>query len=160
MTDADPQDSNGASPGAGQQIPRDAGIDEDQAHPGAYTADGQQQNPIGAILASPRQEPAGDPAASPAPNLTYFYAAIAAVFGILVGFAFAAYAWHPAGRTAPYDLGSVIYSADGLKGHLVVDWDNKLRYRLVVEPGGPAQHAGFSLVAGGPPRPLDRKSVV
>jgi hypothetical protein len=153
MTDADPQESYGATSGAGQQAPQGEKKDEDQTDPGAQTADAEQQNPIGAIADSPQQDPTVEPS-KPAGNPTYVYAAIGAGLGILVGVAFAAIVWGPAGSHAPFDLGSVVSYADGLKGHLIINWGKKLKYSLVVEPSDPGKHAEFSFAASSPPRPL------
>ncbi|MGA2166679.1 MAG: hypothetical protein ABSG62_00615 [Terracidiphilus sp.] len=153
MTDEDPQEPYGATSGAGQQAPQGEKKDEDQTDPGAQTADAEQQNPIGAIADSPQQGSAVEPS-KPAANPTYVYAAIGAGLGILVGVAFAAVAWGPAGSHAPFDLGSVVSYADGLKGHLILNWGKKLKYHLVVEPSDPGKHAEFSLAASSPPRPL------
>jgi hypothetical protein len=54
-----------------------------------------------------------------------------------------------AGLTSPpegrYDLDSVNSSAAGLKGHLYLQWDKKLEYRLAIEPSDAGQQAGFAL---------------
>ena len=57
----------------------------------------------------------------------------------------------PNGR---YDLGSVTSSAAGLKGHLFIEWDKKLNYRLTIEPGDPDRQAAFALAVAHSPRPL------
>ncbi len=57
----------------------------------------------------------------------------------------------PNGR---YDLGSVTSSAAGLKGHLYIEWDKKLNYRLTIEPGDPDRQAAFALAVAHSPRPL------
>jgi len=144
MTDADQQDSNGVINDAGQRNPQ------------GEIADGGQQHPSGGIAGAAQQSPAGEPQ-EPAANRVYVYAAyaaIGAVLGILVGVAFAANTWRVAGPSGPNDLGPVISNAEGLRGHLVTNWDKKLKYRLVVEPVYPGQHAEFSFAVSNPPRPL------
>jgi hypothetical protein len=48
----------------------------------------------------------------------------------------------------------VVSNADGLTGHLFLNWGEKLGYRLVVEPSDPGRNAEFSLAVSSPPRPL------
>jgi hypothetical protein len=57
----------------------------------------------------------------------------------------------PEGR---YDLDSVTSSAAGLKGHLYIQWDKKLEYRLTVEPSDADQQAGFAQAVAHSPYPL------
>jgi hypothetical protein len=57
----------------------------------------------------------------------------------------------PSGR---YDLGPLTSSVTGLQGHLFIQWDKKLEYRLTIKPGDPDQQAGFALAVFNPRRPL------
>jgi hypothetical protein len=85
---------------------------------------------------------------------TRVYAAAGVGFGILLGIAFITIYWltsSPAGR---YDLGSVTSNASGLTGHLFIQWDKKLIYRLALKPSDPDYQAGFALAAAAAPRPL------
>lgn len=141
MTDANQQASNGEIADAGQQNLQ------------GEIAEGSQQHPSGVIPGADEQTRIGEPP-EPVANRALVYAAFAVALGILVGIAFAAIALRPHGRSGPYDLGLAISNTDGLKGHLFLNWDEKLGYRLVVEPSDPGRHAEFSLAVGSPPRPL------
>ena len=88
-----------------------------------------------------------------AQNPTRVYAVAGVGLGIFFG-VFAVVFWqmnHVEGR---YDLGSVISSAPGLKGHLWIEWDKKVAYRLTIEPSDPDYKAGFAHAVARPPRPL------
>jgi hypothetical protein len=138
MTDLPQQDPAAGKPDPGQQV---AIADSARQHPGTVASEAAPQS-----LAS-------EPVKSNA-NATYVYAVIAVGLGILFGVAFALIALRPNGRSNPYDLGSVVSNADGLTGHLVLNWTDKLRYHLVVEPSDPLKLAQFSLAVNRPPRPL------
>jgi hypothetical protein len=89
-----------------------------------------------------------------AENPTIFYATIGVGLGILIGVIFAAislFMGNPVGR---YDLGPVISDGTGLKGHLYINWEKKLHYRLTFETIYPEQQAGFALAVANPPQPL------
>jgi hypothetical protein len=89
-----------------------------------------------------------------AENPTKFYAAIGAGLGVLLAVIFATvflFTGNPEGR---YDLGPVTSSATGLKGHLYINWEKTLHYRLTFETSDPDQQAGFALAVINPPRPL------
>jgi len=139
MADLPPQDPTAGKPDAGQQV---VISDDTQQHPGGVAHDA-------ALAQSPASGPVG-----PTANTTYIYAVIAIGLGILFGLAFALIALRPNGRSNPYDLGSVVSNADGLTGHLILNWTDKLHYHLVVEPSDPLKLAQFSLAASSPPRPL------
>ena len=119
----------------------------------AGAADEPLQHSSDAIAGAAPQPPAAAPPA-PAANTIYIYAAVAAILGIVVGVTVALVALGPAARNSPYDLGTVISNADGLTGHLVLTWNQKLGYRLVVEPSDPVHLAGFSQTVNNAPRPL------
>ena len=85
---------------------------------------------------------------------TRVYAAAGVGLGVLFGVVFAVVFWqlnHAEGR---YDLGSFTSIAPGLKGHLWIEWDKKVAYRLTIEPSDPDQKAGFAHAVARPPRPL------
>ena len=85
---------------------------------------------------------------------TRVYAAAGIGLGVLFGVVFALIFWqlnHAEGR---YDLGSFNSSATGLKGHLWIEWDKKVAYRLTIEPSYPDYKAGFAHAVARPPRPL------
>ena len=113
----------------------------------------ENQQVAGEIAEDVPQSPA-DETSEPAANRTVVYAVAAVALGLLVGGGFAAMALRPAGRTGAFDLGVVMFNAAGLKGHLVLNWDKKLAYRLAVEPSDAAQQAEFAQVVTTPPRPL------
>lgn len=75
-------------------------------------------------------------------------------FGILLGFAFVTISWLMSDPVGRYDLGSMTSSAAGLSGHLFVQWDKKLVYRLAIKPSDPDYQAGFALAAVSSPRLL------
>jgi hypothetical protein len=141
MTDEYQQASNSEIADASQQTPH------------GEMADGSQLHPSGAILKEAQQDPSGE-APQPAANQAFAYASIAVALGLLVGVAFAVIALRSPSRSGPRDLGPVISDADGLKGHLILSWDETFKYHLVVEPSDPARHAEFSLAVSSPPRPL------
>ncbi len=82
------------------------------------------------------------------------YASVAVGLGILFGITVAIISWNVSNPTGPYDLGYAFATGPGLKGHLFLEWDRKLRYRLSFEPSDPDHLTGFSLAAANSPRPL------
>lgn len=90
-----------------------------------------------------------------AESQTRVYAAIGVGLGILLGVIVASVTWFmgttPSGR---YDLGSVNLDTAGLKGHLFVEWDKQLNYRLSIEPSDPGRQAAFALAVANSPHPL------
>jgi hypothetical protein len=82
------------------------------------------------------------------------YSAIGVGFVILIGIAIAVAYWAGSSPEGRYDLGSVISSATGLKGHLFVEWDKQLNYRLSMEPDNPARQAAFAAAIANSPHPL------
>ncbi|HEY1766787.1 MAG TPA: hypothetical protein VGG26_04000 [Terracidiphilus sp.] len=52
------------------------------------------------------------------------------------------------------DLGANNVAQAGLGGRLIVKWDGSAEYELHIDPLVPRQIAGFSAVAGNPPRPF------
>jgi len=88
-----------------------------------------------------------------AQNPTRVYAAAGVGLGILFGVVFAVVFWqlnHAEGR---YDLGSFTSGAAGLKGHLWIEWEKKVAYRLTIEPSDPDYKAGFAYAVARSPRP-------
>jgi hypothetical protein len=102
-------------------------------------------------LISPPQ-PAG-PATS-AMNPTLLIAVLGAGIGLMVGVIFAMISWRGSTAHGPYDLKTVDASAYGLKGHLYTKWDDRLGYRLTIEPDDPAKRDAFSSAVRSSPRPL------
>jgi hypothetical protein len=60
------------------------------------------------------------------------------------------FSWHPKPKTEPYDLGQGVVSAEGLRGHLVTQWDGKVAYKLKIEPLDPRYSSAFAYVAAHP----------
>jgi hypothetical protein len=85
---------------------------------------------------------------------TKIFAAIGLGLGVLIAAIVASITWFASGPNGRYDLGSVDSSAAGLKGHLFVEWDKTLNYRLSIEPGDPARQAAFAMAVANSPRPL------
>jgi hypothetical protein len=89
-----------------------------------------------------------------AENPTRYYAAIGMGLGILlvvIGAAIYMYTRSPEGR---YDLGPVTSNATGLTGHLYLEWEKTLHYRLKFETSDSHYQAGFAAAVANPPRPL------
>ncbi len=82
------------------------------------------------------------------------YAAIGVGLGVLLGVIVASLTLFMGPPNGRYDLGSVTSSAAGLKGHLFIEWDKKLNYRLSIGPGDPDRQAAFALAVAHSPRPL------
>ncbi len=87
-------------------------------------------------------------------NPTLLIAVLGAGIGLMVGLIFAMMSWHGSAANGPYDLKTVDASGYGLKGHLYTKWENRLGYRLTIEPDDPARRDGFSLAVRNSPRPL------
>jgi hypothetical protein len=88
-----------------------------------------------------------------AQNPTRVYAAAGIGLGILFGVIIGVVVWNsaPEGR---YDLGMARSSAAGLRGHLFVEWDKRVKYRLTIEPEDTGRQAGFALAVASSPQPL------
>jgi hypothetical protein len=67
---------------------------------------------------------------------------------------FATNAWRQSNPPGPYDLGPAASSAQGLKGHLFTEWNNKVAYRLSIEPDEQDRQASFAHAVSDPPRPV------
>jgi hypothetical protein len=124
--------------------------------PIAAPAEAGQQTPAGEILLSrlPLSEVWIERLRRFAQNPTRVYAAAGVGLGILFGVVFAVVFWHLNHAEGRYDLGSFTSSAAGLKGHLWIEWDKKVTYRLTIEPSDPDYKAGFAHAVVRPPRPL------
>jgi hypothetical protein len=99
-------------------------------------------------------QPPADQPLPPQNNSVLVYGAIAATLGVLLGLAFAVLVWRPAGDASSYDMGFAASDADGLTGHLLVNWNQRAGYHIVVAPRDPTQSQGFSLAVGSAPHPL------
>ena len=89
-----------------------------------------------------------------AENPSRFYAVIGAGLGVLLAIIIAAFYLQTGSPEGRYDLGPVTSSATGLKGHLYVNWEKTLRYRLTFETSDPDQQAGFALAVANPSHPI------
>jgi hypothetical protein len=89
-----------------------------------------------------------------AQNPTRVYAAAGVGLGLLFGIVFAVVLWQLNQEEGRYDLGSFTSSASGLKGHLWIEWDKKVAYRMTIEPSDPDYKAGFAHAVARSPRPL------
>jgi hypothetical protein len=90
-----------------------------------------------------------------ASSQTRVYAATGIGLGLLAGLTAAVFLLHPGSAGGPDDMGAVNSTEFGLKGHLSTEWkDERLAYHLTVEPGTPAQRAGFLADVSSSPRPL------
>jgi hypothetical protein len=128
----------------------------------------EPQRPAPEATAAPFQAPAAEPVVPRltfrqktierirvlAQNPTKFYMYVG--IGALVFFTvlFAAIFWLFGGTEGRYDLGTADSSAAGLTGHLYIEWEKDLDYRLTLSPSEAEQQAGFALAASSPPRPL------
>jgi len=137
----------------GEQDPDKEIAEPEQSPPPPVVAAADFHYPFGSAEA-PTQLAA--PADSPklTAKKTYIYAVICAGLGILVGVAIADHYGSFDRVSGPDDLGLVSSDADGLKGHLITNWDGKLEYRLTIVPGDPQQRAGFSLAVTNSPHPV------
>ncbi len=86
---------------------------------------------------------------------TKMYVALAAGLGVLTSLAVVAFVLMP-GRPADtsYDMGLVTSTSNGLKGHLITNWGDRLGYKLTIEPSDPAQLDSFVTAINQPPQPL------
>jgi hypothetical protein len=116
--------------------------------------DENQQYPFGIEANPARQKPPAKPP-KPARKSIFIYAAILAVIGVLAGITFAAMPWLFGNAKGRNDLGLVVSSPDGLNGHLYLEWNGQLEYRLRLEPGDQSQLDGFSLTVSRLSHPVD-----
>lgn len=88
-------------------------------------------------------------------ELTKMYVVLAAGLGVLASLAVVAFVLVP--RTPAqnsYDMGTVTSTTTGLKGHLITDWTNRLKYKLTIEPSDSGQLDAFITAINNPPQPL------
>jgi hypothetical protein len=169
MSDANQQDPYSEIP-EGEE-PRPSGYRVIESAPETFAeklAEPELPPPIAAPADEARETPAGETLLSRLPlskvwieriqrfaqNPTRVYATAGVGLGVLFGVVFAVVFWqlnHAEGR---YDLGSFTSSAAGLKGHLWIEWDKKVAYRLTIEPSEPHQEAAFAHAVARSPRPL------
>ena len=86
---------------------------------------------------------------------TKMYVALAAGLGVLTSLAIMAFVLIP-GKPADttYDMGSLTSISNGLKGHLVTNWGNRVGYKLTIEPSDSSQLDAFATAVNSPPQPL------
>jgi hypothetical protein len=153
MIDGDEQDPQGENTDTNQSPVSEETAGESQPFQRGDRADASQHYPFGATMDTD-QQPAMQKPSKPAAKPTFAYIAITAGVGVLVGVGFAANAWRQSNPPGPYDLGPAASSAQGLKGHLFTEWNNKVAYRLSIESDEQDQQAGFAHAVSDPPRPV------
>jgi len=87
-------------------------------------------------------------------NRLLVYGAAGLGLGVLLAILLGIVFWLTGPPNGRYDLGPVTSAASGLKGHLFIQWDKKLEYRLTLEPGDADQMAEFALAVANSPKPL------
>lgn len=115
--------------------------------------DPEDPEPLGPVVEVPNEEPAPEEPPKPAVNMTNIYIAGVAAIGLLAGVGVAANLRAKA-PSAPNNFGVVTADAYGLKGRLTTKWEDKLSYRLTIEPRDAKQQPGFDLAVSSSPRPL------
>ena len=140
------------------ELPVRSGGSAEAAEPGLIdlSAEAAEQNPAAQPLISPPSDankPSG-PIQKLAKSPTRLYALAGVGLGVLLVAVFAVVDLLMAPPNGRYDLGTVTSSATGLEGHLFIQWDKKLGYRLNLKPSDPDQQAAFAMVATAPLRPL------
>jgi hypothetical protein len=146
---AEPQQANPSRRAADRAEPQQAPAPESAESAPAAPPEAPIYGATGLIRAPEPMGPAKNEM-----NPTLFIAALGAGFGLLVGVVFATISWRGSNAPAANDMKIVDASAYGLKGHLVTKWDDRLGYRLTIEPDDPARRDGFSHAVLSSPRPL------
>lgn len=83
------------------------------------------------------------------------FGVVGGFLGIVFGACIIGFTWLFGAPDGPYDLGNSFSTAAGLKGHLYTKWDDdKLQYRLSIEPADSSTHAGFAFAVNNQPHPL------
>lgn len=168
MTDANPQDPNGEKPEEEQPRLGYKVIAPEPKNPDDELAQEALLYPFRAETEAKAQEAAAEaPIQRPsfravwverlrkfAESPTRVYAAAGVGFGVLIGVVLAVVLWSTGSPDGRYDLGWVTSEASGLKGHLFVEWDKQLDYRLRIEPADALRQAGFALAVAHSPSPL------
>ncbi|MGA2252998.1 hypothetical protein [Terracidiphilus sp.] len=77
--------------------------------------------------------------------------------GLMIAATFEAASWYRDRPLPLRDLGSVDFSAVGLRGKLITKWDEKAEYRVRFEPIDKGQIDRFTLMVKEPPHPLKIK---
>ena len=83
-----------------------------------------------------------------------FLLAVGAGLGLVLAIAFESVSWYRARPLPTRDLGSAKFDAIGLRGNLVVKWDEKAEYRVKFAPIEQTHVSSFALMVSDPPRPL------
>jgi len=116
---------------------------------GQVSPEGRLQTPVPPSDGASKRK-GGKSMASP----TRMYAAIGVGLGLLVVLVLVVYFLLPAGTDGTSDMGPFTADDYGLKGHLITKWDEKIEYKLTIEPGAPEQRAAFANAVSNSPRPL------
>ncbi len=89
-----------------------------------------------------------------AENPVRLYAAAGIGLGLFLGFIVLAIFLLTGPQDIRSDMGSTSSNAIGLQGHLYLEWNKHLLYRVSLEPSDPEVKAGFALAVASSPRPL------
>lgn len=86
---------------------------------------------------------------------TKMYVALGAGLGVLTALAVVAFVLLPGkSNDTTYDMGSVTSTSNGLKGHLITNWGDRLDYKLTLEPSDPGQVDAFATTISNPPQAI------
>jgi hypothetical protein len=143
-------------------------VGSDRQNPEPCLAEAEPQDPVALSAAAEEPKPAAAPPIPQPSSLemliegirkfaespTRLYAAIGVALGLLLGVVIAAVSLYTSAPQGRYDLDSARSSAAGLTGHLFIQWDKKLKYRLAIKPSDAERQAGFALAVASSPRPL------
>lgn len=154
--------------GLAQENPGDQPVELEEQDPVVANGSEEAQTLIGVSGAAEEQKTAAGPPIPPpsfeeawiarirkfAQSPPKVYAAAGVGLGILLVAIIAVFSSLTAPPNGRYDLGSVTSSAAGLEGHLFIQWDKRLEYRLTFKPSDPDRQAAFALAVAKSPRPL------
>jgi hypothetical protein len=136
--------------------PPDSFLQASLHHPVDASPGAKGKKPVGAPATG--QPPAGEAPAErirkPAQRPSRVFIWIVVGLGVLFGCILAVVFSRLANPDVPHDWVSSTSDAAGLKGHLYTKSEEKLEYRLTLQPADPDRHAAFALAIAHPPRPL------
>lgn len=83
------------------------------------------------------------------------YVALGAGLGVLTALAIVAFVILPGKPVdATYDMGLVTSTSNGLKGHLITNWSDRLNYKLTLEPSDANEIDAFATTISNPPQAI------
>ena len=92
----------------------------------------------------------------PERSSTKMYIALGAGLGVLTALAVVAFVILPGKPVdTSYDMGSVTSTSNGLKGHLITSWGDRLNYKLTLEPSDTNQIDAFATTISNPPQAIE-----